>query len=158
MGVRLGAGVMMLLDVNVLMAAHRVELPDHVVVKRWLEGVINDGRAFGAVDGVLCGFVRIATQAFWKPPTQVGEAMDFVGIIRGAPGYRVVQSSERQWEQFERVCRDGRLVGKAVQDAYWGSFALDLGCDWITFDRDFARIPGLRWRSPLDARARTNPR
>jgi len=28
--------------------------------------------------------------------------------------------------------------------------AIEHNCDWISFDRDFARFPGLRWRSPLD--------
>jgi len=29
--------------------------------------------------------------------------------------------------------------------------AIELGATWVTLDRDFARFPGLRWVSPLDA-------
>jgi len=39
--------------------------------------------------------------------------------------------------------------GNRVADAYLAALAIESGCEWITGDRDFSRLPGLRWRHPL---------
>lgn len=149
---------MMLLDVNVLVAAHRPEIQRHAEVKRWLEDVMAEGRAFGAADGVYCGFVRVVTQRPFAPTTPINGALDFISLLRAQSNCRRVAPTQRQWEIFDQICRERGFGGKVAQDAYWASFALDLDCDWITLDRGFERIPGLRWRNPLEAQARTNPR
>jgi toxin-antitoxin system PIN domain toxin len=149
---------MMLLDVNILIGAFRPESPDHPAVKAWLEKVMTDRQAFGVADGILCGFVRIVTRKPFDPVTPVDNALDFANAIRGAASYRVVPPNANQWNLFETVCRRTASSGKAAQDIYWASFALDLDCEFITFDGGFSRVPGLRWRSPLEAQARTNPR
>src|ERR1044072_5992902 len=96
---------MKLLDVNVLVAAFRVEMPDHRAVKGWLDTLIAGAESFGAVDGVLCGFVRIVTQKPFDPVTPVGKALDFVAAIRLAVNFRSVQPGRSQWSIFEKVCR-----------------------------------------------------
>jgi len=35
-----------------------------------------------------------------------------------------------------------------VSDAFHAALAIELGAEWITADRDYARFPGLRWRHP----------
>jgi predicted nucleic acid-binding protein len=35
-----------------------------------------------------------------------------------------------------------------VSDAFDAALAIELGAEWITADRDYARFPGLRWRHP----------
>ena len=40
-------------------------------------------------------------------------------------------------------------AGKLLADAYHAATALEHGCEWYTFDGDFARFPDLRWRHPL---------
>jgi predicted nucleic acid-binding protein len=35
-----------------------------------------------------------------------------------------------------------------VSDAWFAVLATEWGCEWITFDRDYARYPGPRWRRP----------
>jgi len=34
-------------------------------------------------------------------------------------------------------------------DAWFAALAIESGCEWITPDRDYARFPGLRWRTPF---------
>jgi predicted nucleic acid-binding protein len=31
---------------------------------------------------------------------------------------------------------------------WYAALAIEHGCTFITFDRDYARFPGLRWREP----------
>ena len=148
----------MLLDANVLIGAFRPEMPDHLATKKWLDDTMATGRAFGMVEGLLCGFVRIVTQKPFNPITPIDKALDFASRVRSVPSCRMLGPSPQQWTIFDDLCRRTRSQGRSVQDAYWASFALELDCEFITFDGGFARIPGLRWRSPLEGRARTNPR
>src|SRR5687768_8866442 len=50
---------MLLVDVNVLVYAFRVDAPDHAAYRRWLESVIAGPSPFGLADVVLSGFLRI---------------------------------------------------------------------------------------------------
>jgi predicted nucleic acid-binding protein len=36
----------------------------------------------------------------------------------------------------------------AVCRRWLAALAIEWGCEWITFDHDFARFPGLKWRVP----------
>ena len=60
---------MLLMDVNVLVYAHRAEVPDHGRYRRWVEDLANGDEAFGLSETVLCGFLRIVThpKVFTKP-------------------------------------------------------------------------------------------
>jgi toxin-antitoxin system PIN domain toxin len=146
-----------LLDVNVLITALRVEMPHHAFTRAWLNALLRDGPAFGVADGILRSFVRIATQRPFNPITPIDVALDFAAQLRSAPTCRVISATDSQWRMFDRLCRAAHLRGRAAQDAYWASFALDLECEFVTFDHGFGRIPRLRWRSPLKRQARTNP-
>lgn len=52
---------MQLLDVNVLVYAHREDAPDHPAYRAWLEDLVNGDAAFGISDVALTGFVRVVT-------------------------------------------------------------------------------------------------
>jgi len=47
---------MVLLDVNVLVYAHRQDSPHHHPYRRWLENLINSDDPYGLSDLVLSGF------------------------------------------------------------------------------------------------------
>ena len=148
----------MLLDVNVLVAAFRPEFPHHAATNGWLTAMMRDGTSFGLADGILCGFVRTVTRKPFDPITPIEVALNFASMLRDFPTCRIVAASDSQWAIFDPSCRATRSHGKAAQDVYWASFALNLDCEFITFDGGFIRFPGLRWRSPLEPHARTNPR
>jgi len=48
------------------------------------------------------------------------------------------------------LCRKVSARGNFISDAYHAALALELGCEWVTLDRGFARFPRLQWRHPLD--------
>jgi toxin-antitoxin system PIN domain toxin len=149
---------MILLDVNVLVSAFRPEMPEHLGTKAWLDRSVSQAVDLGFADGVLCGFVRVVTQKPFDPVAPIANALDFVAALRRIPSCHVVSPNPQQWDIFDSICRRTLSHGKAAQDLYWASFALELACEFITFDQGFARIPGLRWRSPLEDYTRTNPR
>lgn len=137
-------------DVNVLVYAHREELPEHDVCRRWLEDTLAADAAFGLFDLVLSGFLRVVTHPrVFKTPTPLALALEFVEILRMRPNCVVVQPGARHWDIFERLCRESGAKGSLVADAFLAALALEAGCTWVTTDRDYSRFPGLRWSSPL---------
>lgn len=138
-------------DVNVLVYAHRSELPEHAACRSWLEELVNADAAFGLADLVLSGFLRIVTHPrVFRTPTPVGEALAVVSSLREQPNRVPLEPGPRHWSIFERLCRSSRVRGNLIADAYLAALAIESGCEWVTTDRDYARFDGLRWRSPLD--------
>ena len=52
---------MILMDVNVLVYAHREVVKDHLAYREWLESIINGNTKYGFSELVLSGFIRIVT-------------------------------------------------------------------------------------------------
>jgi toxin-antitoxin system PIN domain toxin len=144
---------MILLDVNVLIYAHRAEMPEHEAYGRWLTEVATGVEPFGLSEMALSGLVRIVTNPrVFKTPTPVKTAFEFVDRLRERPIAVIVSPGGRHWEIFRRLCEQAGAQGKLVADAYHAALAIEHGCEWITTDADFARFPDLRWRHPLRPR------
>ena len=142
---------MVLPDVNVLLYAHREEIPDHPACRDWLEELIHSPQAFGLSDIVLSGFLRISTHSrIFDPHTPLDTALTFTGQLRNRPNRVAIAPGPRHWEIFTRLCKQVQCKGNLVQDAYLAALAIESGSEWITTDRDFSRFPDLRWRHPLD--------
>ncbi len=141
---------MILIDVNVLVYAHRVELPGHSAFHRWLDDCVASDRAFGISDLVLSSFLRLVTlPKVFAIPTPLEEALQAVARLRAQPNCVRVVPGERHWEIFVRLCRQTGAKGNLIPDAYLAALAIESGSEWITTDRDYSRFPGLRWRHPL---------
>ena len=142
---------MQLVDVNVLVYAHREDAQDHERHRAWLEAWLDSDAAFGISDLVLSGFVRVVTHPrVFRRPTPVGRALQFTSAIRSRPNCVPVAPGARHWEVFTRLCTDVGAKGNLVPDAYLAALAIESGSEWITTDRDYARFQGLKWRHPLD--------
>ncbi len=140
-------------DVNVLVYAHRQEVPDHGPYLSWLEEARRADEPLGLSSLVLSGFLRVVTHpAVFRDPTPLDAALAFVNALRWGPNVVAVEPGRRHWDVFERLCRAAEVRGNLVPDAYLAALAIEQGATWYSADRTFARFPGLRWRHPLDAR------
>ncbi len=140
---------MVLIDVNVLVYAHRQDTPNHAAFRRWLEGVLQSDEAYGMSELVLAGFLRVVTHPrVFRTPTPVNRALAFTEELRGQPNCMVVEPGPRHWDIFTRLCQSAGVRGNLVPDAYFAALAIESGCEWMTTDRDYARFAGLRWRVP----------
>ncbi len=77
------------------------------------------------------------------------DALLFSNTLLSRPNCHKILPGERQWDIFTDLCRKVDAKGNLVQDAWFAALAIEHGCEWITFDRDYARFPGLRWRTPF---------
>ncbi len=139
----------MLIDVNILVYAHRQDVPNHSAWRRWLEGVMQSDEAYGMSDLVLSGFLRVVTHPrVFKTPTPMNQALAFARDVREQPNCLSIDPGARHWDIFTRLCRTAGARGNLVPDAYLAALAIESGCEWVTTDRDYSRFPGLRWRVP----------
>ena len=141
---------MQLVDVNVLVYAHRKDATDHDRYRGWLTDWLDSDTAFGISDLVLSGFIRVVThpRVFNRPtPTQL--ALEFASSIRSRPNCVPIAPGPRHWDIFVRLCTEAAIKGNLVPDAYLAALAIESGSEWISTDRDYSRFPGLKWRHPL---------
>lgn len=142
---------MILLDVNVLLAAHRADHPHHELVRPWLDELVAGGEPFGTLDVVWASFIRISTnRRIFTLPTPLADAFAFARAIRDQPQHVPIAPGDRHFDLFERLCRDADALGDLAFDAYLAAFAIEQGCALASLDRDFARFPSLRWVRPGD--------
>jgi toxin-antitoxin system PIN domain toxin len=142
---------MLLPDVNVLVYAFRADTEHHERCSRWLSDLVNGESAYACSDHVLAGFLRIVThpRAFVRPDS-LTDAMGFADAVREPPNCVRVSPGPSHWPIFTRLCRHVDARGNLVPDAFFAALAIESGSEWVTFDRDYARFPGLRWRTPAD--------
>lgn len=142
---------MLLIDVNVLVYAHRKDAPNHRSYRRWLEQCLGSDQAYGMAEAVLAGFLRVVTHPrIFAPPSPLETALRFASELRSQPNCVLLAPGPRHWEVFVRLCRAAGVKGNLIPDAYLAALAIESGSEWITTDRDYSRFPGLRWRHPLD--------
>lgn len=142
---------MVLLDVNVLVYAHRQDAPHHLQYLSWLEDLINSDHAYGVSDLVLSGFLRVVTHPrVFNPPSGMDKALAFVEELRNQSTCTIINPGPRHWEIFCRLCKTANIKGNLVPDAFLAALAIESGSEWVTADRDYHRFPGLRVRHPLE--------
>jgi toxin-antitoxin system PIN domain toxin len=141
---------MILIDVNVLVYAHRADAPGHPAYREWLEALINGDPAYGFSELVLSGFLKVVTHPrVFNPPSRLDSAFAFAQTIRSQPNAVLISPGPRHWEIFKHLCEVAGVKGNLVPDAYLAALAIESGSEWISTDRDYSRFPGLKWRHPL---------
>lgn len=141
---------MILIDVNVLIYAHRAESVDHERYRDWLTAVIAK-EEYGVADVILASFLRMVTnRRMFNEPTPLEVALSFAEAFRSGPGATRVSVGPGVWERFTSICRTINATGNLVPDAFLAAIAIEAGCEWVTTDRDFGRFAEIRWRRPFD--------
>ena len=140
---------MILPDVNVLIYALRKDAIDHELARDWLTETVSSGIRYGISPLALGAVVRIVTNArVFKEPSSLDEAFAFSDFLLEQPNCERVEPGEQHWSVFKRLCEVSRTTGPRVSDVWYAALAIERGCEWITFDRDYGRFPGLKWRLP----------
>lgn len=141
---------MILVDVNILVYAHREDVKDHLSYRDWLESVLNSNQAFGFSELVLCGFIRVVTHPkIFERPSSLDAAIGFTQQIRTAEKAVCLAPGRGHWDLFLLCVHSISARGNDIADAYHAALALEWDADWVTTDKGFRRFKGLRVRHPL---------
>lgn len=142
---------MILVDVNVLVYAHRQDSPGHAGFRDWLETTRRSPSPMGISELVLSGFVRVVTHPrVFSTPTPLDQALQFAEDLRSPANAVLLTPGRGHWEIFTDLCRRADAKGNLVPDAYLAALAIETGSELITTDRDYSRFHELRWRHPLE--------
>jgi toxin-antitoxin system PIN domain toxin len=138
-----------LLDVNVILAAHRDDHPDFDIARSWLDGTLAAGTPYALIDSVAGAFLRIATnRRIFSIPTPLGDAFAYLKALRAQPGHVMLTPGPRHLDLLERMCAGAEASGDLVADAQLATIALEHACELVSFDRDFARFTEVKWSRP----------
>jgi uncharacterized protein len=138
-----------LLDANILIGAFRPDDPDHAILKSWLEEALNQGLLVTFPPLVEVAFLRIVTHpGIFAVPSPFEEAVEFLQALHESGQFRETPWTLRMRAQWWRWCRDLRLHGNDVKDAFLAAAAVELRCRLVTRDGGFSRFPGLEWWNP----------
>lgn len=142
---------MLLLDVNVVLAAHRGDHAHHAAVRPWFEGLLAGDQEFTVPVPVWTSFLRLATnRRIFEVPTPRPEAFEFIAATSEQPHHLSTAPGPRHLDLVRRLCDEGDATGNLVQDAVIAAIALEYRCTVVTMDRDFARFPSVAHRRPPD--------
>lgn len=135
------AADVLLLDVNVVLAAHREDHPHHAVVRPWFDDVLAGGETFAVPASVWWSFLRLSTnRRIFGIPTPLADAFAFVDATSAQPNHLVLAPGARHVELLRRVCAAADALGDLVPVAVLAALALEHSCTIATLDRDFARF------------------
>lgn len=141
-------------DVNVLVYAHRSDLPEHDAYRPMLEELANGDEPLGLPDAVLSGFMRLMTnRRIFKEPASAEETWQDVDALLAAPAAVRLAPGARHWELFRRLAENIDARGNDIPDAFLAAYAVENNAVWLSADRGFARFEGLRWRHPIEGGA-----
>jgi hypothetical protein len=133
-------------DTNVLVYAHRGELPQHRVARARVTE-LWEGDALWAIPVFCIGeFVRVVTHPrVFDAPHSVEEACRAIEHLLESASLRVLLPGERYWPLLAEALRQGDARGNLAFDAQIVALCREGGAaSLLTADRDFARFAGLR--------------
>ena len=146
-------------DVNVLLYALDAGSRRHAQALAVVDELRDSPEPFGLSHLVLSSVVRLSVNphAVSRPAASTEPALQFCAELLASSNAQAVAPGARHWQVFEGICRK-RVIGyRDIPDAYLAAIAIESGCEFITYDDDFALFAGLRWRLLSTGQSFTNP-
>lgn len=140
---------MNVVDANVLIYAVNEDAPNHSTARDWLDRALGGHEPVGFAWSALLAFLRLTTHpGFFGRPLTVDEATAVIEGWLARPAALVVGPSPRHLSILRGLLAGRGAGGNAVGDAHLAALALEHGATVVSFDADFDRFAGLRWRQP----------
>ncbi len=140
---------MKVIDANVLLYAVNEDAPNHEVSRRWMDTALSGREAVGFSWVVLLAFIRLSTDtALFPRPLGLEDAVGVVESWLSQPAAVTLQPTPRHLTLLHGLLASLGTAANLVNDAHLAALALEHGGEVLSFDGDFARFPGVRWRTP----------
>lgn len=141
---------MLLLDVNVVLAVHRGDHPDHETVRTWFDDMLDTAESFAVPATVWGSFLRLTTnRRIFEVPSPRSEAFAFITAVDSQPNHLRVGPGPRHLALLQELCEEADAAGDLIPDAVLAAVAAEHHCDVVTLDRDFARFTSVQHIRPV---------
>ena len=151
---------MIAIDTNLLVYAHRSDLPWHEAARAQLEALAAGAAPWAVPMHCLHEFYATVTRT--RPlaePTPPPVALAQIDNLIACDNLGVLAEDGEHWRVLRSLVEAGGVTGGAVHVARIAACCLRHGVSELwTADRDFSRYPALRTRNPLVAVNERRPR
>jgi len=139
------------LDTNILVYAHRRDLPEHARAFDAVAQALSGPAPVGLCWPVVQEFLAVVTNPrIFATPTPASDAFHQVDHWCASPRAMTLHESPSHLATLRALVIDGHISGGAMHDARIAAICIDHGVsELLTADRDFSRFPRLRVRNPL---------
>lgn len=139
----------MLVDANVLLYAVNERSAHHDEARDWLDDALAGGTTVGFAWTVLLAFVRLSTHPSVFPrPLETAAALAVVRHWLDRPTSVVVEPTDRHLDLLADALAGVGTAGNLTNDAHLAALSLEHRAELVSYDGDFARFAGVRWRAP----------
>ncbi|CAN5873013.1 hypothetical protein BH23ACT2_BH23ACT2_30330 [soil metagenome] len=95
------------------------------------------------------GYIRLVTNPrVMAQPRTVDQATSIVTTRLARPNVTVPAPTARHYDVLTELLEATGVGGNLVSDAHLGALAVEHGAELWSYDADFSRLPGVRWRRP----------
>jgi uncharacterized protein len=138
-----------LVDANVLLYAVNSSEEKHSDSREWLDAALNGTEPVAFSWIALLAFLRLSTKVGLFPhPLSPQDAIDQVRDWISQPQSVVLDPTSRHVDVLAGLLAGTGAGGNLVNDAHLAAVAVEHGATVITYDSDFGRFTGVRWRRP----------
>ena len=142
---------MIAIDTNLLVYAHRAEMPFHDRAREALTGVAGGAEPVCIPWPCAHEFLAVVSNPrIFRDPTPIDVALDALGRLHASLDGGFLAEGEGYLGTLERIARPALLQGAVVHDARIAALCLYHGVRVLwSADRDFSRFPDLAVANPL---------
>ncbi|MCY4214912.1 MAG: PIN domain-containing protein [Gammaproteobacteria bacterium] len=142
---------MIAIDTNLLVYAHRPEMPFHERVRQVMAGAVGDPEPVAVPWPCVHEFLAVVSNPrIFQDPTPMDLALDAIRRLLNSLSGGLLAEGEGYLDAFERIARPAHLQGAVVHDARIAVLCLYHGVRVLwSADRDFSRFPKLAVANPL---------
>ena len=142
---------MIAVDTNILVYAHRTDLPFHEVAKPAIAALAEGHAAWAIPWPCAHEFLSVVTnRRIFQNATPPSGALDQVDVWLESPSLVFLAESAHHWQELRSLVATGRIAGPLIHDARIAALCRQHGVRELwSADRDFSRFPGLNVVNPL---------
>lgn len=142
---------MIAVDTNILVYAHRFELPFNQAAFERLTELANGPAAWAIPWPCLHEFLNVVTNPrVFRPPTPLEGALDQIEVWLESPSLTLLTESPTHWATLRAILVESAITGPRVHDARIMALCRQHGVRELwSSDRDFSRFVGVKVVNPL---------
>jgi uncharacterized protein len=142
---------MIAIDTNLLVYAHRPEMPLHVQARELIESLPERGQLFGLPWPCVHEFLAVVTNGrIFREPTPAPTAFQALQTLIDSGLFRMLGEGSGYLDHLAELAISGQVQGAMIHDARIAALCRQHGVQELwSADRDFTRFPRLRVINPL---------